>query len=143
MGEYGVVESMGTQGYHSARIGLRAPRVAVRVETRESWQSMFGLAMSMASGLWGGYGFIYIPRGAGKLHPALARILSAYDRDCLVDALWTHGDIESIDPGWQARHYRGWPTDPEESAARLAPHLAGEVVYVRPRPESFMLHSRP
>ncbi|SRR5712691_9069008 len=123
MQEYGVVEAEETPGYQSARIGLRAPRVAVRVETAGNWQSMFGLAMSMASGLWGGYGFIYVPRGAGKLHPALARILSAYDPDYLVDALWTHGDIEAIEPGWHARHYKGWPTDPGESVARLVPHL--------------------
>ena len=115
-----MVEAEGQQGYHSGRIGLRAPRVAVRVETTANWESMFGLAMSMASGLWGGYGFIYVPRGAGKLHPALARILSAYDPDYLVDAAWTHGDIEAMEPGWHARRYKGWPTDPGESAARLA-----------------------
>jgi hypothetical protein len=70
---YGVVEVEGTLGYQSARIGLRAPRVAVRVETRDNWQSMFGPALSVASGSWGGYGFIYVPTGSGILHPALAR----------------------------------------------------------------------
>jgi len=35
---------------------------------------MFALALSAASGLRGGYGFIYLPRGGGRLHPALARI---------------------------------------------------------------------
>ena len=71
MREYGMAEAEGSQGHHSARIVLRAPRVAVRVEATATWQSLFGLAMSMASGLWGGYGFIYIPRASGKLHPAL------------------------------------------------------------------------
>src|SRR6266567_2966725 len=127
MQEYGAVEAEGTLGNYSARIGLRAPRVAVRVETRDNWRSMFGLALSMASGFWGGYGFIYVPRGDGKLHPALARILSTYDPDYLVDALWTHGDIEAIEPGWHARHYQGWPTDPGESAAKLE-LLAGQDV---------------
>ena len=117
--EYGLVEAAGTLGYHSARIGLRAPRVAIRVETRDHWQSMFALAMAMASRLWGGYGFIYLPRGDGRLHPALARILNAYDPDYMVDALWTHGDIEAMEPGWHARRYQGWPADPTEAAERL------------------------
>jgi hypothetical protein len=129
MREYGVVQDEGASGYGFARIGLRAPRVAVLVETRANWQSMFGLAMSMASSLWGGYGFIYLPRGTGKLHPALARILTAYDPDYLVDALWTHGDVEAMGPGWHARHYKGWPTDSQESTARLASYLAEEVVH--------------
>lgn len=128
MQDYGVAENEGTPGNQSARIGLRAPRVAIRVETRRNWQSMFGLALSMASGLWGGYGFIYVPSGSGVLHPALARILSAYDPDYLVDALWTHGDVEALEAGWHARHYRDWPSDPDESAAWLA-RLADESVH--------------
>lgn len=128
--EYGVVEAEGEQGYHSARIGLRAPRVAVRVESAHHWQSMFGLAMWMAAGWWGGYGFIYLPRSAGGLHPVLARVLGAYDPDYLVDALWAHGDIEALEPGWHARHYPRWPTDPRESAALLAePTFADQVVH--------------
>jgi hypothetical protein len=73
---YGTAEDDGTPGHHTARISLRAPRAAIRVETTVNWQSKLGLAMSMASGLWGGYGFIYIPHSSGKIHPALARILS-------------------------------------------------------------------
>jgi len=121
--DYGKVEDEGTPGYHSARIGLRAPWVAVRVETRDDWLSMFALAMSMASGLRGAYGFIYVPRQTGELHPALARILSAYDPDYLVDALLTHGDVEALEPGWLARNYEAWPADPDEAAARIAPLL--------------------
>jgi hypothetical protein len=90
---------------------------------------MFALAMSAASGLWGGYGFIYLPRGTQGLHPALARILSAYDPDYLVDAGWTHGDVEAMEPGWHARRYKGWPAGPEESAARLAQILGEEMVH--------------
>ena len=120
---YGAVEAEGTSGHQSARVGLRAPRVAVRVEASGDWRSMFALAMTTASCMWGGYGFIYIPRGAGALHPALARILHAYDPDYLVDALWTSGDIEAINPGWHARHYKDWPDDPEEVAAKLKPYL--------------------
>ena len=108
MENYGVVEAEGAPGYHSARIGLRAPRVAVRVQSAHHWQSMFGLAMWTAASWWGGYGCIYLPRGPGRLHPALARILGAYDPDYLVDALWTQGDIEALEPGWHARHYKGW-----------------------------------
>lgn len=122
-----MVEAEGAPGSGSARIGLRAPRVAVRVEARANWQSMFALALSAVSGLWGGYGFIYLPRGAGRLHPALARILAAYDPDYLVDALWTHADAEAMEPGWHARHVKGWPADPEESATALAT-LADQVV---------------
>jgi hypothetical protein len=51
-----------------------------------------------AAGWWGGYGFIYLPRGTGGLHPALARVLAAYDPDYIVDALWTHPDIETLEP---------------------------------------------
>ncbi len=126
--EYGVVEVEGTPGYHSARIGLRAPRVAVRVEVAHHWQSMFGLAMWAAASWWGGYGFIYLPRGMRGLHPVLARILDAYDPDYLVDALWTHADIEALEPGWHARHYKGWPTDPSKSAALLAGPFADQIV---------------
>ena len=125
--EYGAVEADGAAGHHSARIVLRAPRIAVRVESGRHWQSMFALAMWAAAGRWGGYGFIYIPRGRGKLHPALARVLRAYDPDYLVDALWTHGDIEALESGWHARHYKGWPTDSGESA-RMLSHLADQVV---------------
>ena len=128
MTKYGVVEAEGAPGYHSARIGLRAPRVAVRVESAHHWQSMFGLAMWTAASWWGGYGFIYLPRGTGRLHPTLARILRAYDPDYLVDALWTHGDIEALEPGWHARRYKGWPTDPDKSAALLAQPSAEQVV---------------
>jgi hypothetical protein len=129
MKEYGVVEAEGAQGYHSARIGLRAPRVAVRVESAQRWQSMFGLAMWAAASWWGGCGFIYLPRGTGVLHSALARVLGAYDPDYLVDALWTHGDIEALEPGWHARHYKGWPANPNEAAALLASPFAEQVVY--------------
>jgi len=125
--EYGVVEPEVAPGHHSARIVLRAPRVAVRVESARHWQSMFSLAMWTAASWWGGYGFIYIPRGTGKLHPALARILRAYDPDYLVDALWTHGDLEALEPGWHARHVRCWPADPGESAQMLS-HLVEQVV---------------
>lgn len=58
--------------------------------------------------------------GAGELHPALARVLAAYDPDYLVDALWTHPDIEALEPGWHARHVQWWPADSTESAALLA-----------------------
>jgi hypothetical protein len=122
------VETEGTPGNHSARIGLRAPRVAVRVESAHHWQSMFALAMWMAAGWWGGYGFVYLPRGTGSLHPALARVVGAYDPDYLVDALWTHGDIEALEPGWHARHYKDWPADPGEAAALLAQHAFAEQV---------------
>lgn len=131
MQDYGAVEAEGAQGYRSARIGLRAPRVAVRVETEDDWPSRFGLAMSISSGLWGGYGFIYLPCRAGTLHPALSRILRAYDPDYLVDAQWTHGDIEAIEPGWHARTYERWPTDPVDSAAWLESHH-DEVVHAVP-----------
>ena len=72
--------------------------------------------------MWGGYGLIYVPR-TGELHPALARILNAYDPDYLVGSLPTHGDIEAMEPGWHARHYAGWPTDADESATVLGLHL--------------------
>jgi hypothetical protein len=54
--EYGVVEAEGTSGYDSAGITLRAPRMAVRVESGDHWQSMFALAMWMAAGWWGSHG---------------------------------------------------------------------------------------
>ncbi len=131
MKEFGVVEVEGQSGYQSARIGLRAPRVAVRVESVHHWQSMFALAMWMAAGWWGGYGFIYLPRGTGTLHSSLARLLRAYDPDYLVDALWTHGDAETLEPGWHARHYEGWPTDASEAAALLGQRaFAEQVVHI-------------
>lgn len=102
--------------------------MAVRVESRDHWQSMFALAMWMAASWWGGYGFIYLPRGTDGLHPALARVLAAYDPDYLVDALWTHPDIEALEPGWHARHVQGWPADPTESAALLAQQPLSEQV---------------
>jgi hypothetical protein len=126
--EYGAVEAEGDAGYHAARIGLRAPRVAVRVESAHHWQSMFGLAMWTAASWWGGYGFIYLPRGTGALHPVLGRILGAYDPDYLVDALWTHEDIEALEPGWHAHRYRDWPTDPDKSSAMLAGPFGEQVV---------------
>jgi len=126
--EYSVVEAGGTPGYGTAGITLRAPRMAIRVESGDHWQSMFALAMWMAAGWWGGYGFIYLPQSAGGLHPALARVLAAYDPDYLVEALWTHPDIEAMEPGWHARHVQGWPADPAESAALLAQQPIAEQV---------------
>jgi hypothetical protein len=117
-----VSEAEGTAGNESARVGLRAPRVAVRVEARDDWRSMFASAMTTAAGMWGGYGFIYLPCGAGELHPALARILHAYDPDYLVDARWTYGDVEAISPGWHARHIKDWPQDADAAATRFARH---------------------
>lgn len=119
--DYGPVDDEGTPGNVSARVGLRAPRAAIRVEARGDWRSLFALAMSTASHLWGGYGFIYLPHGTGQLHPALARVLHVYDPDYLVDATCTYGDIEAISPGWHARHVEDWPQDPEEAVARLKP----------------------
>ena len=127
MRDYGVVEPEGTQGYGAARIGLRAPRVAVRVDSEAHWQSGLGLAMWLASGMWGGHGFIYMPHGASGLHPALASILAAYDPDYLVDVLWTFGDAEALEPGWHARRIKDWPSDPDESEAMMA-HIADRVV---------------
>src|SRR5260221_10833025 len=97
--DYGNVEDEGTPGYHSARIGFACTSGGCQGRDRDDWLSMFALAMSMASGLRGAYGFIYVPRQTGELHPALARILSAYDPDYLVDALLTHGDVEALEPG--------------------------------------------
>lgn len=127
MRDYGVVEPEGTQGYGAARIGLRAPRVAVRVDSEAHWQSGLGQAMWLASRMWGGHGFIYLPHGASGLHPALARILAAYDPDYLVDVLWTFGDAEALEPGWHARRIKDWPSDPDESKAMMA-HVADQVV---------------
>lgn len=89
--------------------------MAVRVESEANWQSGLGLAMWLASGMWGGHGFIYMPHGANGLHPTLARILTAYDPDYLVDALWTFSDAEALEPGWLARRIRDWPSEPEEA----------------------------
>jgi len=96
---YGCSRSMaqwrlrGATGHQAVRVGLRAPRVAVRVGARCDWQSMFALAMSTAAGKWGGYGFIYLPCGGSDLHPALARILHAYDPDYLVNARGPSVDV--------------------------------------------------
>jgi hypothetical protein len=46
-----VIRSPGEQGYGSARVGLRAPRVAVRLNVATHWQSQVGLAMALASAL--------------------------------------------------------------------------------------------
>jgi len=32
-----------------------------------------------------------------------AGILTAYDPDYLVDAVWTHGEAEAMEPGWHGR----------------------------------------
>ena len=91
----------------------------MRVEARGDWRSMFALAMTAAAGMWGGYGFIYLPHGTGKLHQAPARVLRAYDPDYLVDALWTYGDMEAISSGWHSTRVKDWP-EGEEARARLA-----------------------
>ena len=80
---------------------------------------MFARAMTAAASMWGGYGFIYIPRGTGKLHSAMLRILRAYDPDYLVDAVWTYGDIEAISPGWHSSHVANWPEGEDEARAAL------------------------
>jgi hypothetical protein len=117
--DYGAVEAAGTPGYHSARIGLRAPRVAVRVEVSAHWQSLLALALSAASNIWGGYGFIYIPHRAGKIHPALARALRAYDPDYLVNLGFTYGDLEAMAPGWIGDNIGNVPTEKDGYAAFL------------------------
>ena len=116
MKDYGAVEVADAPGYHSARIGLRAPRVAVRVEVSVAWESFMALALSAASTVWGGFGFIYIPHRVGVIHPALRRILKAYDPDYLVDLGFTYGDLEQIAPGWIRSHVARVPTGDDEYA---------------------------
>lgn len=97
------------------------------MEAGDRWHSTFGLAMSLASELWGGFGFIYLPRTGPEFHPALARILTMYDPDYLVDAVYTHryrGDRARL-----ARTYSGWPTDPAKSNAQLSLLVDQQVVH--------------
>src|ERR1039457_5026788 len=127
--DYGVMEAEGAAGYQSARVGLRAPRVTVRVEARGDWRSLLSLHLSAGSVMLGCYGFSYGPCGGDELHPALARILHAYDPDYLVDALWTYEDVEAISPGGHARHIQDLPQGADEAAAALARHV-NDVVRV-------------
>ena len=41
----------------------------------------------------------------------------------MVDAWCTRDEIEAIEPGWHARHIKGWPAGPDESAAWLVDHF--------------------
>jgi hypothetical protein len=103
---FGAIEEAGAAGYGSVRIGLRAPRVAVRLNLAPDWldwRYQFCFAMAKASAIWGGYGFIYIPYHNDKIHAAVARLLRAYDPDYLVDLRLTVDDVNAINPEWLER----------------------------------------
>lgn len=108
MDDYGELMAEGTPGYATVNMALRAPRVAIRVPTGEHWRSMFALAMTAAGQLWGGAGFIYIPCSTqdGSVHPAILRVLRAYDPDYIVDMKLTISDMEVLQPGWLATRTR-------------------------------------
>lgn len=79
--------------FTSASVALRPPRVAILVADDEHWRSWTMTALTIASGYWGGGGWILVPFDIETSRPApeFAEIVRAYDPDHVV----------SIDLPWQ------------------------------------------
>jgi hypothetical protein len=77
----------------SASVALRPPRIAILVADDEHWREWVMTALSIASGYWGGGGWILVPFNIKSSRPApeFAEIVRAYDPDHVV----------SIDLHWQ------------------------------------------
>lgn len=76
----------------SASVALRPPRVAILVADDEHWRDWVMTALTIASGYWGGGGWILVPFDMKSSRPApqFAEIVRAYDPDHVV----------SIDLSW-------------------------------------------
>jgi len=77
----------------SAAVALRPPRIAILVAADEHWRDWAMTALTIASGYWGGGGWILVPFDIKSSRPApeFAEIVRAYDPDHVV----------SIDLHWQ------------------------------------------
>ncbi len=99
---------------------LRAPRVALCVDDAH-FVRQTSSAMRVHAQLWGGVGNVVISTLGGKLHPAVARALAAYDPDHLSVLGLTYPEIEVQEPGVRPLHVDGeLVTDPTERASVLA-----------------------
>lgn len=79
--------------FTSASVALRPPRIAILVADDEHWREWAMTALTIASGYWGGGGWILVPFDIKSSRPApeFAEIVQAYDPDHVV----------SIDLHWQ------------------------------------------
>lgn len=72
--------------FASAAIALRPPRIAIMVADDDHWRDWAMTALTVASGYWGGAGFILVPFDIKTSRPAaeFAEIVRAYDPDHVV-----------------------------------------------------------
>ena len=73
-------------GFVSASVVLRPPRVAILVADDERWRDWAITALAIASGYWGGVGFVLVPYDTttGTASANFADIIRAYDPDHVV-----------------------------------------------------------
>jgi Holliday junction resolvase-like predicted endonuclease len=91
--------------FASASVALRPPRIAIMVADDENWREWAMSALSIASGYWGGGGFILIPFDirTSRPSPGFAEIVRAYDPDHVVSLDLPLSTVERWYPGSVAR----------------------------------------
>lgn len=72
--------------FASAAVALRPPRIAILVADDEHWRDWAMVALTIASGYWGGAGFMLVPFDIKTARPSsdFAAIVRAYDPDHVV-----------------------------------------------------------
>lgn len=80
-------------------VQLRAPRVAVVFEGGADWHFWARAAIRQITRSWAGSGFVLVPHLDGRIHPAVAEWVLAYDPDFVVTATQTRCQLESLHPG--------------------------------------------
>lgn len=80
------------------RIALRSSRVLIVVPDYEPWHSYASIVMDLASKIWGGAGFIFVPHANGVVDPNFLRLANAYDPDHVVGVRFSRMELMDINP---------------------------------------------
>jgi hypothetical protein len=80
------------------RISLRPSRVLIVIPDYQPWHSYASIVMDLASKIWGGAGFIFVPHANGIVDPYFLRLSNAYDPDHVVGVRFSRMDLMDINP---------------------------------------------
>ncbi|WP_344723783.1 hypothetical protein [Agrococcus terreus] len=85
----------------TASLALRPPRVAILIPEDPEWRQWAAMALRVASGYWGGGGYILVPfdRNTSAPRSEFEGIVRAYDPDHVVVLSLTVGQLEELIPG--------------------------------------------
>jgi len=103
--------------YRRVSLGLRAPRLAVLIDSNCQWSDCLALVQTL-TGIWGGATFAVIPTDGQSISPLFWRLLKLHDPDWLMafDALQVSDGLEealqkrhSVASQWGDQVQRLWP----------------------------------